>query len=205
MELRRCYWELPGLAKRDGWATLKTAGASAGEVPPVIDEPTQRPLLHGSNWCTLGPRKPTILSLRTLPEEKKGGKVEEQTLCKVSRCWKATLWACRVNRRVLCSSGQWKVPQQPSNQDRGLIKALVGSGVFWRALTGAVSRCPQLEASRFSSWEQFISTELSSLVIPRSTCLKWKTSLFSVPHRSPATCPLSARPSCGTEDSVGTQ
>lgn len=35
--------------------------ASAGEVSPVIDELTQRPLLLGSNWCTLT-KKATVLS-----------------------------------------------------------------------------------------------------------------------------------------------
>lgn len=32
--------------------------ASAGNVSPVIDELTQRPLLHRSNWCTLTIKPP---------------------------------------------------------------------------------------------------------------------------------------------------
>lgn len=108
LELTLCFWELPGAAKRDRWAALLTAGQWAGDVSPVIDELTQRPLLHGSNWCTLTIKPPYC------PEEatclkRKGERDGEQTFGKLSRCWKAAAWESRLHWVFCCSSlNLWK-------------------------------------------------------------------------------------------------
>lgn len=92
---------------------------------------------------------------------------------------------------------QWKVSQRPSNPDRGVINALVGSGEL--AHSGLSLIVLRLRAGDSVSPLNDHLTHLKCLH------LLLPTHLFSVSARSPVTCRLSPRPSCGTEDSVTTQ
>lgn len=111
--------------------------ASAGEVSPVIDELTQRP--PALRVKPVHPHHKTRhTDLRKLHDGKKGEESRNRRFVKWADVGRP-LWACGVNHRVLCDSNQCKVSQQLSNQDRGVINALVESECLRRALSLSLS------------------------------------------------------------------
>lgn len=108
LELTQCFWELPGAAKRDGWA----AGNWLVLCLRVIDELTQCLLLHGSNRH-IGTTGPPYCPKEALCSKKWGADVlyTEQML---------ESWLCgREDFITESSASPGGVSQQLNNQDRG--------------------------------------------------------------------------------------